>query len=54
MIKFQSDKVSIKTGKADNSGIVSFEVGEYELLKIKELVGIVDKVMTVSVEIGKE
>lgn len=51
MIEFTADKVSIKTGKADNSGTVTFDVGEYELPKLKELIGITDKIIRVTVEI---
>lgn len=50
-ITFLSDKVKIKTGKADNSGSVEFEIGEYVLPQIKDLVGIVDKEITVTVEV---
>ncbi len=50
MITFQSDKVKIKTGKVDNSATVEFEIGEYQLSNIKELVGLVDKIYTVTVE----
>jgi hypothetical protein len=50
-ITFQSDKVIVRTGKADNSAQVIFEVGEYQLEQIKDLVGIVDKVLNVSVQI---
>ena len=49
-ITFQSDKVKIKTGKVDNSATVEFEIGEYQLSNIKELVGLVDKIYTVTVE----
>jgi hypothetical protein len=51
MIEFKSDKVRIKTGKADNSAIVEFEIGEYQLENIKELVNVIDKELTVSVKI---
>lgn len=54
MIQFNSDKVSIRTGKVDNSAIVSFEVGEYEVSKLKELIGIVDKNMKITVDIEDE
>ena len=53
MITFNSDKVLVKTGKADNSATVTFEVGEYQLENIKELVGIVDKNMKIMVELEK-
>ncbi len=46
-----SDKVSVRTGKVDNSAVVSFEVGEYEVSKLKELVGVVDKEIKVTVDI---
>lgn len=52
-IIFQSDKVKVKTGRADNSAVVEFEIGEYQLEQIKPLVGIVDSVLTVSVEVEK-
>ena len=51
MIEFNSDKVTIRTGRVDNSAIVSFEVGEYELNNIMELIKIVDKNLKISVEI---
>lgn len=50
-IVFQSDKVSIQTGRVDNSGIVKFEVGEYEIDKIVELAKLRDVVLKVSVEV---
>lgn len=49
-IIFLSDKVKVKTGKADNSGSVEFEIGEYVLPQIKDLVGIVDKELRITVE----
>ena len=52
-ITFQLDKVTIKTGRVDNSAVVSFEIGEYELDSIKELVTIRDAVLKVTVE-GEE
>ena len=51
MIQFNADKVAIRTGKVDNSAIVSFEIGEYEVKNIKELLGIVDKNMRITVDI---
>ena len=51
MIEFNSDKVTIRTGRVDNSAVVSFEVGEYQLSNIKELIGLVDKNLKISVEI---
>ena len=51
MITFMSDKVRVKTGKADNSATVEFEIGEYQLNNIKDLVNIVDKELKVSVEV---
>ena len=50
-VTFQSDKVKVKTGKADNSGSVEFSVGEYALKDIKELTDVIDCVMKVTVEI---
>ena len=51
MIEFKSDKVTIRTGRVDNSAIVSFEVGEYQLYNIKELIGLVDKNLKITVEV---
>jgi hypothetical protein len=51
MIEFNSDKVTIRTGRVDNSAIVSFEVGEYQLDNIKDLIGLVDKNLKITVEI---
>jgi hypothetical protein len=48
---FNSDKVKVKTGRADNSADVIFEIGEYQLEKIKDLIDIVDKNLKISVEI---
>ncbi len=50
-IEFNSDKVQVRTGRADNSAIVIFEVGEYQLDNIKDLINIVDKNLKISVEI---
>ncbi len=49
-IQFKSDKVKIKTGKADNSADVIFEVGEYQLKEIAELVSVIDKEIKVTIE----
>ncbi len=49
-IEFSADKVKIKTGNVDNGAIVSLEVGEYEVLKLRELIGIVDKELKVVIE----
>lgn len=54
MIIFLSDKVKVKTGKADNSATVEFEIGEYQLENIKELIGIIDKNMKITVEVESE
>jgi hypothetical protein len=51
MIIFNSDKVRVKTGKADDSATVEFEVGEYQLENIKELIGIVKMNMKITVDI---
>ena len=51
MIIFNSDKVSVKTGKVDNSAMVSFEVGEYQLGNIKDLINVVDKNLRITVEV---
>ena len=51
MIQFNSDRVTIKTGRVDNSAIVSFEVGEYQVKNIKDLLGIVDKNLKITVDI---
>jgi hypothetical protein len=50
IVKFIADKVKVKTGRVDNSATVEFEVGEYQLDKIKELVGIIDQNLTVVVQ----
>ena len=50
-ITFNSDKVKVKTGRVDNSAVVEFEIGEYELENIKELVKIVHKNLKVTVEV---
>ena len=50
-ITFNSDKVKVKTGRVDNSAIVEFEIGEYELENIKELVNVVNKNLKIIVEI---
>lgn len=52
-VQFLSDKVKVKTGRADNSAVVEFEVGEYELEKIKELIGIVEEELKITVETKK-
>ena len=49
VIEFESDKVSVKGPKADFSYQVTFEIGEYQVKKIKDLIGIVNKVMKVKV-----
>jgi hypothetical protein len=53
MIKFIADKVKVKTGRVDNSAVVEFEIGEYQLPNIKDLVGIVDKELKVGVEVNE-
>lgn len=51
-ITFIADKVQVKTGiRIDNSGIVSFVVGEYQLANIKDLVNVVDKQIEVIVHV---
>ena len=50
-IEFNADKVKVKTGKTDNSAEVSFEVGEYSLDQIKDLVTVVAKELKVIVEV---
>lgn len=51
-VEFHADKVKVKTGyRVDNSSIVEFEIGEYESSKLKDLIGIVDKNLKVTVEI---
>lgn len=50
-IIFQSDKVKVKTGRADNSAVVEFEIGEYQLEQIKPLVSLVAVGMKISVEV---
>ena len=54
MIIFNSDKVRVKTGKADNSATVEFEIGEYQISNIKDLIDIIDKNMKVTVEIQND
>mgnify|MGYP001606924519 CR=1 FL=1 len=49
-IQFEADKVSIRGPKVDNSYVVSFEVGEYQLKNIRELVGVLDTALKVRVE----
>lgn len=52
LITFKSDRVKIKSGhRVDNSGEVIFEVGEYELKNIVPLVTVLDKEMTITVDI---
>lgn len=51
---FRSDRVKVKTGRADNSAVVEFTIGEYQLDNIKELVNVIDKNLKVSVEISSE
>lgn len=53
VVEFLSDKVKVKTGRADNSAVVEFEVGEYQLENIKGLINVFDKNLKVSVEIEK-
>ena len=48
---FLSDKVKVRTGRADNSATVEFEIGEYQLENIKGLISVVDKEIKVIVEI---
>lgn len=54
VISFFADKVKVKTGRIDNSGIVEFEVGEYELKNIAQLVTVTDCVLKVTVEMEEE
>lgn len=53
-VEFMADKVTIKTGRVDGSAIVSFEVGEYQLKNLKELVALVNKALKVTVDIEDE
>jgi hypothetical protein len=50
IVKFIADKVKVKTGRVDNSAVVEFEVGEYQLDKIKELVGVIGLNLKVTVQ----
>ena len=50
MIKFNADKVLLSGPKIDGSYKVSFEVGEYQLKYIKDLIEIRDCIMEVTVE----
>ena len=52
IISFLSDQVKVKTGRVDNSGVVEFIVGEYQLENIKELVNVIDKEIKVTVEVA--
>ncbi len=54
VVEFIADKVRVSTGKADNSAVISFTVGEYQLIAIKELVNVIDKNLRVSIEIMEE
>ena len=48
---FSADKVKIRTNwKVDNTSTVEFSVGEYQQDKLKELVGVIDKELIVTVE----
>lgn len=49
-IVFKADKVKVRTGKPDNSAEVSFEIGEYQLKDIADLVSIVDQEIQITVE----
>ncbi len=54
-ITFQADKVKVKSGhRIDNSGEVTFLIGEYQLSQIKDLVTVVDKPMQVIVKITSD
>ncbi len=54
-IIFRSDRVQVETGKrVDNSGKVTFIVGEYELNAITPLTTIIDKNLKVTVEIEND
>ena len=50
IIEFTADKIKVRTGSVDNGAVVSFDVGEYQVEKLKELIGIVDKELKVKVE----
>lgn len=51
MIQFLSDRVKVKTGRADNSAVVEFTIGEYQLDNIKDLINVVDKNLKVTIEV---
>jgi len=50
-IVFMADQVKVKTGRVDNSGVVEFIVGEYQLEHIKDLISLRDVNLKVTVEI---
>jgi len=54
MIEFKADKVSLSGPKIDGSYKVSFDVGEYQLENIKDLVTIKDCVLSIKVEVDHE
>lgn len=50
-VQFISDRVKVRTNwKIDNSATVEFEIGEYQAKNLKELIGVVDKELKVTVE----
>lgn len=53
-IQFIADRVKVKTGRVDNSADVTFEVGEYQLKEIKDLMDMLDKNLKVTVEVADE
>ncbi len=54
MINFKADKVLLRGPKVDGTYVVSFEVGEYELEKIKDLITTRDCVLDIQVKVKKE
>ena len=49
-IEFTADKVKVRTGNVDNGATISFEVGEYQVENLKDLISIVDKELKITVE----
>jgi len=54
MINFKSDKVLLRGPRVDGTYVVSFEVGEYELENIKDLITARDCILDIKIKIEKE
>jgi len=50
-VNFLSDKVRLSGPKVDGTVSVTFEVGEYQVDNLKELLGIRDKNISVTIEV---